>query len=34
MKGRLIAVAWTAAIVMVCAVGTFGAPLTVKNLRS
>jgi alpha-L-rhamnosidase len=33
MKGKLIARAWTAALVLVCAVGTLGAPLTVKNLR-
>lgn len=33
MKGKLLAAAWTAAVVLVCAVGTLGAPLTVKNLR-
>jgi len=33
MKWKLIAAGWTAAIVSGSAVGTLGAPLTVKNLR-
>ena len=33
MKWKLIAAGWTAAIVSASAVGTLGAPVTVKNLR-
>ena len=33
MKGKLTATAWTATIVLSCAVGTLGAPLALKNLR-